>query len=230
MPAAGPGASLALPRAAETHELVIVSDVICPWCYVGQKQLEQAFAATGLASRFKVIWQPYELNPTMPPEGVDRRVYRTRKFGSLEHSQMLDARVAAAGRRAGIEFRHDLMLRTPNTIKAHRLVWLAGQEGVQDAVVDALFRAYFIEGRDVGETAVLTEVAVATGMDQSRVAGFLDSDAGADEVRREAQSALRAGIAGVPTFILDGEPVFSGAVGAEVIAAHLGDVAKTNPR
>ena len=162
----------------------------------------------------------------MPPEGVDRRAYRIRKFGTWEHSQVLDGRVAAAGKAAGIDFRHDLMARTPNTFQAHRLLWLAAREGTQNALAEALFCAYFIEGRDVGEGSVLSAIAADVGMDAARVRKFLDGTEGAADVRREEQAARQSGISGVPTFILDGKPVFSGAVGPEVMAAHLRSVVK----
>jgi predicted DsbA family dithiol-disulfide isomerase len=202
-------------------ELNIVSDVICPWCYIAKKQLAQAFETTGLASHFNVTWRPFELNPDMPIEGVDRVTYRTQKFGSWERSLALDADVAAAGKRVGISFRHDLMKRTPNSFQAHRLILLAGHDGAQNAVVDALFQAYFIEGRDVGETSVLVEIATQAGLDQERALKFLQSTVGADEIRSQEQSAMNAEISGVPTFILDGEVIFSGAVGAEAMAIYL---------
>jgi predicted DsbA family dithiol-disulfide isomerase len=203
------------------HDLSIVSDVICPWCYIAKKQLAQAFELTGLASQFVVTWRPFELNPDMPIEGVDRVIYRTQKFGSWERSLALDADVAAAGKRVGIGFRHDLMMRTPNSFQAHRLILLAGHDGVQNAVVDALFQAYFIEGRDVGNTAVLTEIAAQAGIDGERASKFLESNVGADEIRQQEQSAYNAEISGVPTFILNGEVIFSGAVGVEAMTMYL---------
>ncbi len=205
----------------QQHELNIVSDVICPWCYIAKKQLAQAFAATNLESHFNVTWRAFELNPDMPVEGVDRVTYRTQKFGSWERSLALDADVANAGKRVGISFRHDLMMRTPNSFQAHRLILLAGHDGMQNAVVDALFQAYFIEGRDVGETAALTEIATQAGIDGERASKFLESNVGADEIRSQEQSAYNAEISGVPTFILDGEVIFSGAVGVEAMAVYL---------
>jgi predicted DsbA family dithiol-disulfide isomerase len=203
------------------HDLNIVSDVICPWCYIAKKQLAQAFAATKLEPHFNVTWRPFELNPDMPIEGVDRVTYRTQKFGSWERSLALDADVAAAGKRVGISFRHDLMMRTPNSFQAHRLILLAGYDGVQNAVVDALFQAYFIEGRDVGSAAVLIEIATQAGIDGERASKFLESTVGADEIRQQEQSAYNAEISGVPTFILNGEVIFSGAVGVEAMAIYL---------
>lgn len=202
------------------HELNIVSDVICPWCYIAKKQFEQAIEAAELASQFKTTWRPFELNPDMPSGGVDRRSYRTQKFGSWERSLALDADVAAAGKRVGITFRHDLMERTPNSFQAHRLILLAGHDGVQNAVVNALFEAYFVEGRDVGEASVLLDIASRAGLDAERAQKFLHSNVGADEIRRQEQSAMTAEISGVPTFIVNGEVIFSGAVGAEAMAIY----------
>ena len=208
----------------EPHDLNIVSDIICPWCYIAKKQLASAlalgFETTQLALHFDVTWRPFELNPDMPISGVDRMSYRTQKFGSWERSQALDADVAAAGKRVGINFRHDLMTRTPNSFQAHRLILLAGRDDRQNAVVDALFKAYFTEGRDVGETSVLVEIAAEAGLDAERVLKFLHSNVGVDEIRSQEQSAINAEISGVPTFMLDGEVIFSGAVGAEAMATY----------
>ncbi len=212
------------PAPAEQHELNIVSDIICPWCYIAKKQLALAltlaFETTPSAPQFDVTWRPFELNPDMPINGVDRVTYRTQKFGSWARSQALDADVAGAGKRVGISFRHDLMARTPNSFQAHRLILLAGHDDRQNAVVDALFNAYFTEGRDVGETSVLVEIAAEAGLNAERVLKFLLSNVGTDEIRRQEQSAINAEISGVPTFILDGDVIFSGAVGAEAMATY----------
>ncbi len=139
--------------------LDIVSDTICPWCYVGKRHIEAALprlAAEGLI--FDITWRPFQLNPDMPDAGVERRQYRTHKFGSWEPSQALDAQIAEIGRKAGLAFRHDLMQRTPNTVASHALVRLAHEQGgaaMQDRAVEALFAAYFTEGADVGDRAVL---------------------------------------------------------------------------
>ncbi len=203
-----------------THNLDIVSDIICPWCYIAKKQLAMAFETTQLAPHFDVTWRPFELNPDMPISGIDRVSYRTQKFGSWERSLALDADVAAAGKRVGINFRHDLMARTPNSFQAHRLILLAGHDQMQNAVVDALFKAYFTEGRDIGETSVLVEIANEAGLDPERALKFLLSNVGADEIRSQEQSAINAEISGVPTFILDSEVIFSGAVGAPAMAMY----------
>jgi predicted DsbA family dithiol-disulfide isomerase len=131
-------------------ELDVVSDVICPWCLVGKRRLEKAIALLGPDAQVKVTWRPFQLHPSMPREGIDRNAYRKAKFGSLEHSQMLDARLTAVGATEGIEFRLDRIKCTPNTFDAHRLIWLAQRHDKQDAVVEALFKAYFMDGVDVG--------------------------------------------------------------------------------
>src|SRR5262245_26940845 len=121
----------------------VISDVICPWCYVGKKRLEKAVVAFDDKQEVRVSWLPYQLNPTMPKAGIERKEYRIRKFGSWERSQELDAKLVAIGGTEGIHFAFDRMERTPNTVDAHRLIWLADQERCQDAVVEALFAAYF---------------------------------------------------------------------------------------
>ena len=207
--------------AAHTIAVEVVSDVICPWCFVGKRRMEQASRLLGDEFRLDVRWRPFQLNPTMPKEGLDRRTYRTAKFGSWEHSQALDAQIAAVGTEVGIAFRHDLMTRTPNTFNAHRLIWLAGQERKQDEIVEALFRAYFTEGRDIGDASILADLAAEAGLPRERASDFLRSDHGSAEVTGEEAQARRLGISGVPTILVGGVPVFSGALRAEVMAAKL---------
>src|SRR6266446_3715422 len=122
----------------------------------------------------EVEWKPFQLNPTMPREGMNRREYRTRKFGSWEHSRMLDAQVRAAGAEVGIAFSHDKIERTPNTLASRQLIWLAGLHGRQDAVVEAIFREYFSNGRDIGETAVLWELGLSAGLTRDEMERRLD--------------------------------------------------------
>jgi predicted DsbA family dithiol-disulfide isomerase len=204
---------------APAGRLEIVSDAICPWCWIGKAHLDGALALLaqdGLV--FEVAWLPFQLNPDMPAEGVDRRAYRTQKFGSWERSQQLDAQVAEAGRAAGVAFRHDLMARTPNTVQAHRLVRLAAADGVQHAVMDRLFRAYFAEGQDIGSPAVLAALGGEAGMGAAALAAFGQGEAARAEVVAESQALAQAGISGVPSFLLDRHVVFSGAMPAERMA------------
>src|SRR5947209_1031359 len=141
----------------------VISDLICPWCYIGKRRLERAVAALAGRHEVRVRWHPFQLNPQMPRGGMDRRAYRTAKFGSWERSQALDARVAAVGAAEGLVFAFDKIGRTPNTLDAHRLIRVAGQVGVQDAVVEALFRGYFTEGRDLSDRQTLLDVVAGAG-------------------------------------------------------------------
>jgi predicted DsbA family dithiol-disulfide isomerase len=208
---------------APAGQLDIVSDAICPWCWIGKRQLEAALAelAERDGLRFATRWLPYQLNPGMPPEGVDRARYRARKFGSLERSQQMDAQVAQAGRAVGLDFRHDRMLRTPNTVEAHRLVRLAEPSGRQDAVMEAVFRAYFQEGRDIGDRAVLAAIGAEAGLDAAALEAFADGFEGREEVLAEDHAMRSAGLSGVPSFVLDRHLLFSGALPAAQMAAAI---------
>lgn len=206
---------------SKTIEVRIISDVICPWCFVAKRRFEKAVSQLSADVQLLVHWQPFELNPNMPSEGMDRVDYRSRKFGSWEYSLKLDDQVSTVGATEGIMFRHDLITRTPNTFNAHRLIWLAEQEGVQDATVEALFRAYFTMGQDIGEQSVLIEIGTAAGMSHARVAVLLQSDEGVTAVSEAESSAYRLGVSGVPTFVIDGKPAFSGALPTDLMLSHL---------
>ncbi len=199
----------------QPRRIDVISDAICPWCWIGKRQMERALAL--LDQPFSIHWRPYQLNPDMPVEGVERAAYRAAKFGSVERGRELDANVAEAGRAVGLEFRHDRMLRTPNTIAAHRLIRWAGEK--QNDMVEALFQAYFHDGQDIGDHATLAAIAATLGLD---AAAFLASDEQADEVRAEDAHFRRIGINGVPSFALDGQVMFSGAYPAEHMAQIFG--------
>jgi len=204
-----------------SHHLIVVSDVICPWCFMAKRNLEKVLQMLGPKLQVEITWSAFELNPEMPKEGMERYQYRSKKFGSWDYSQSLDAQVAKAGVSAGITFRHDLIARTPNTFNAHRLIWLAQEEGVQDAVVESLFRAYFTQGQDVGDINVLVAIATQSGIAKDRVRAFIESTDGTDVVRRDAQMAIACGISAVPTFVFDGHVLFSGALQPEMMAERL---------
>ena len=161
----------------------VFSDVICPWCCIGKRRLEMALDLIGGENAVEVRWQPFQLNPSMPIEGIERKTYRSAKFGSWERSLELDARVAAVGASVGISFAFDQIARTPNTFVAHRLIAYSQTQGKQHELVESLFRAYLTEGRDIGKRQVLCDVAVDAGMERTDVEGFLASDRGAGEVR-----------------------------------------------
>jgi predicted DsbA family dithiol-disulfide isomerase len=208
-------------RPLPSHHLIVVSDVTCPWCFMAKRNLDKALQILAPNLQMEITWSAFELNPEMPKEGMDRLQYRSKKFGSWDYSQSLDAQVAKAGASAGITFRHDLIARTPNTFNAHRLIWLAQQEGVQDAVGESLFRAYFTQGQDVGDINVLVAIATQSGIAKDRARAFIESTDGADVVRRDAQMAIACGISAVPTFIFDGHVLFSGALQPEMMAERL---------
>jgi predicted DsbA family dithiol-disulfide isomerase len=193
----------------------VVSDVICPWCYIGKRRLGKALAALEGEVSAEIRWLPFQLNPGMPPEGMPRAAYRAAKFGSIERSRELDARVAREGKSEGIEFAFDAIERTPNTVAAHVLVGLAQDQALADAVVDALFRAYFEDAQDIGDTETLAAIAQRCG-----VSGWPRRE-GATEVVALEQSMRGLGITAVPTFILDRKVGISGAQPPETLAAAM---------
>ena len=200
--------------------ITVISDAICPWCFIGKRQLERALAilAADQGQEFAVAWYPYQLNPDMPVEGVERAAYRAAKFGSVERGREIDARVGQAGAAVGIDFNFPAMRRTPNTVAAHRVIRAAGAGGRQNAVVERLFTAYFLEGQDIGDPEVLAACDAEAGGDAAATRAMLASDAHRAEVLAEDNAARRAGISGVPSFVLANHVLFSGAVPAETMA------------
>ncbi len=203
----------------------IVSDVVCPWCYVGKRRLARALEQLQGEIEPSLAWLPFQLNPEMPPEGVARPEYRLAKFGSLEHSAELDARVAKEGRGEGIDFAFERIARTPNTFIAHQLIELAQERGAGACVVDALFRAYFEQGRDVGDRDELRAIAQACGVPADALdARWADNEAAARLAGIERD--LKAlGIGGVPTFILGRKFALSGAHPPETLVRAIREAA-----
>jgi predicted DsbA family dithiol-disulfide isomerase len=196
-------------------QLEVASDVVCPWCYIGKRRLEKAIQLLEGEVKPRIRWLPFQLNPDMPAAGMPRAEYRKAKFGSLERSRALDARVIAEGKGEGIEFAFERIERTPNTAQAHRLIALAED---QDAVVDALFKAYFEEARDIGDPKVLAEIAAQCG-----VKGWPE---GATDVGALENEVRGMGISAVPTFIFERKTGVSGAYPAETLAAAIRDASK----
>lgn len=182
--------------------LDIFSDPICPWCLIGKSLLDRALESRP-AHPFQVVWHPFQLNPQMPRGGMDRRDYLEQKFGSKENAVRVYARIAEAAKAAGVEIHFEKMRRTPNTMDAHRLIHWAGIEGRQNAVVSALFSAYFREGADIGQADVLLAIAERAGMDRAVVTRLLTSDSDLSEIRTRDFHARSRGITSVPTFIVD---------------------------
>jgi len=198
---------------ASTEPLVIdvVSDVVCPWCFIGKRHLEAALAGLPEAAGAKVRWHPFELNPDLPPEGVDRKGYLEAKFGGTARAAEIYARVREAGLRAGLDFDFEAITRQPNTRDAHRLIAWAQSRGDAGPLVERLFRAYFQEGRYVGDRDTLAALAAEAGFDAEAARVWLESGLGADEIT-DAEARVRGlGITGVPFFIFDGRVGLSGA-------------------
>ena len=199
----------------------VVSDLICPWCFVAKRRIEMAAAILG--REVEIHWLPFQLNADMPVDGLDRRVYRSAKFGSWEQSQRLDAQVAAAGAEVGIAFHHERMKRTPNTFRGHVLLAAALKQGVQvqGKVAERLFQAYFVDGEDVGDPTVLLGIAREFGITAiSRIEDF-DSPALTAEVKATERKAASRGIRGVPQISFQGQVLAGGAQSEELLAESI---------
>jgi predicted DsbA family dithiol-disulfide isomerase len=189
----------------------IVSDAICPWCFIGKRRLEQALAQAPQDVEVLVAWRPYQLNPDMPPEGMDRQQYLQDKFGGPEGAERVYSRVRAVAEESGLDLKFDAIPRTPNTFDAHRLIRWAKATGHQTAVVQQLFRRYFELGQDISERETLLDAAEAAGMEREVVGRLLESDAERAELAAEEDAARRMGVTGVPCFIIGGRYVLQGA-------------------
>lgn len=190
-------------------QLDVVSDPICPWCYIGKAHLDAATRAKGFQP-FDVIWRPFQLNPDMPEGGMDRRAYLAAKFGT-ERAERFYRQIEETARGAGLEVRFDRIERTPNTFDAHRLIRWSRAAGAQGALVDRLFRLYFVEGEDLGDRDLLLDAAEAVGLDRALVARLYAEDRDREAVAAEEATAREIGVNGVPTFIVAGKHVVTGA-------------------
>ena len=194
--------------------LDIISDPICPWCYIGKARLDQAIAETGI-DPFEVSWRIFQLNPTMPPEGMDRQAYLEAKFGGPEGAERVYSQVRRTAAETGLDLKFDAIKRTPNTFDAHRLIRWAGNTGHQPEVVQQLFKRYFEQGEDISDHQVLLDAAEAAGMERAVVAELLAGDADRETLTEEEEAARRMGVGGVPCFIIDGRYVLNGAQDVE---------------
>jgi predicted DsbA family dithiol-disulfide isomerase len=204
----------------------VVSDVVCPWCFIGQKRLDKAIAAAGDVE-VHVRWRPFQLDPTIPREGKDRRDYMLGKFGSEERIREIHARIEPLGEAEGINFAFDAIKVAPNTLDAHRLIRWAGamSEEVQNRLVRRLFQINFEEGGNLGDHAVLIEAAREAGMDVSVAEALLPTDADAEAVQNEITTASRMGITGVPCFLLEGKYAVMGAQDAATLTEAIREIA-----
>ncbi len=190
-------------------QLDVISDPICPWCYIGKANLDAATRAKG-RNPFDLSWRPFQLNPDMPKGGMNRRAYLAAKFGT-ERAEKFYKQIEDHAREAGLDVRFDLIETTPNTFDAHRLIRWARSAGVQTRVVEDLFLRYFTKGENIGDRDLLLDVAENAGMDRAIVSDLLETDADRDLVANEEATARKIGVNGVPTFILAGKHVLTGA-------------------
>jgi predicted DsbA family dithiol-disulfide isomerase len=212
--------SLARLLGIEPAIIEVVCDVVCPWCYVGKHQLEKALTLLG-RDNVEIHWKPFQLNPTAPAEGVERRYCRALKFGRLSGTEILESGVVEDGRRLGIEIQLERLKTVPNTFNAHRLIWLAGKEGEQGRLVENLFHAYFGEGENIGKLEVLRRIGIESLLDPRRVDELLSSSMGASQVVADERLAHRRGVSFVPAFVYEGKVMLSGAQSAKKIANAL---------
>ena len=212
------------PGRPSVTRLDIHSDVVCPWCYLGTANLLKALAERPDGHPFAIRWHPFQLDPTIPPEGLDRAAYMRAKFGDDGRIEAAHARLTAMGREAGIVFRFDRIARAPNTLDAHRLIRWAEPLALQTLTATVLFRRYFEDGEDISVKAVLVAAAEEAGLDAAAIGRLLAGDADRAEVRAEARAAAELGITGVPTFIVGGRYAVSGAQPPEVWTRLMGEL------
>jgi predicted DsbA family dithiol-disulfide isomerase len=207
----------------------VYSDVICPWCWIGKRRLDQALA-TLTNVQAVVRWHPFQLNPGMPITGMARADYRRRKFGSDEYAKALDARVTNVGDREGLVFDFAAQSRTPNTKLAHRLIWLAGQHDQQDSIVEALFSAYFSAGLDIGDARILTQIANATSavFPVETLNAFFASHQGESEIQADEDNLRTQKVDGVPLYIINRTERINGAQPLAVFTSILNQVINTS--
>ena len=190
--------------------LDVFSDTICPWCYIGKRRLDRALKARPQRD-LRIRWRAFQLNPGMAADGMDRKAYIEAKFGGTERARAIYETVRAAGASEGIAFSFDRIKRTPNTLHSHRLIRFAAVQGRQSETLEALFSAYFVEGRNIGDRVVLSQIAVEAGLDRQQASNYLVADTDLETVLGEDTMARRAGINGVPCFIFNDRYALSGA-------------------
>ncbi len=210
-----------------TVRIDVISDVVCPWCYIGKRRLAQALelfgGSAGQRPELEVVWHPFQLNPQLPLEGIARSEYLARKFGS--RAEDIYARVTEVGRSVGIDFAFERIVRQPNTVPAHQLIGLAQLRGRQDEMVESLFRGYFLEGADLTQTDDLVEMARRAGLEDGAARACLNDDAQRQAVLAEDERARALGVSGVPFFVFDQRLAVSGAQEPQVLMRALREAA-----
>jgi len=210
-------------------QLDIISDPICPWCYIGKTRLDRALAAAA-SNPFRIVWRMFRLNPDMPAEGMDRRAYLEAKFGGPEGAERVYGAIDSAGRDEGIDWNLDRIGRAPQTLDAHRLIRWAAAEGADQRVVDAIFRAYFHDGEDISDTETLVRIGSDAGLDADVVRQLLSGDADRKELEAEEQEARSMGVNGVPCFVIGGRHVVQGAQDSDTWGRIISELAALDAR
>lgn len=213
-----------------TISIDVVSDVMCPWCLIGKRRLEQALDRLDNDIAVDVRWRPYQLDATLPPEGKDRKRYLEDKFGGPERAQQIYANIEEAGRAENIDFKFADIAVSPNTLDAHRLIrWAQNADGdAQGRLVERLFQMFFLEGRNIGKHKVLIEAAEDAGMDTAIVASLLPTDKDREEVREEIAIAQKMGVTGVPCFIIDQKYAVMGAQAPETLVQAITEASRAS--
>lgn len=202
----------------------VVSDVVCPWCYIGKRRLEKAISQLTEDFDFEVHYHPFELNPDVPKEGLDQKQYLTRKFGGEQRYKQITEHVKEVASGEGLGFNFDKQKKSPNTFDAHRIIWQAGKERKQSQVVEALFKSYFVEGIDLTKQENLIQIAIENGLDENQIKALLESSLGKKEVLSEETLYKNLGVSGVPFYILDDKYAISGAQPLEVFVEAMKEI------
>lgn len=215
--------------AKPTLKIDIVSDVVCPWCYIGKRRIERAMDQLKDQFDFEVEYHPFELNPHMPKEGSNQKEYLAAKFGGEERYQQITGHVTSVAAQEGLKFDFENQQVSPNTLNAHRLIAFAKREGKQPQMKEALMSAYFEQGIDLSKNKNLVAIAVKQGLDETRVTDFLNSDELTDEVKMEEHINVQRGISGVPFYIIDNKYGVSGAQASETFVKALTEIGSKIP-
>ncbi|MAR20308.1 DsbA family oxidoreductase [Paracoccaceae bacterium] len=204
-------------------KLDILSDPICPWCYIGKNNLDRVLAKEPI-NPFTIEWHPFQLNPEMPLAGMNRQDYLEQKFGGKQNAYRVYSRISSTAVKAGLNLELQLIKKTPNTLNAHRLIHWAGIEGLQNSVVSALFESYFVKGEDIGDLSTLVKIGASVGLDKDLISKLLKEDTELIEIKQRDANSRERGVTGVPTFIIANTHVLPGAQTEELWSSILLDI------
>ena len=204
-------------------KLDILSDPICPWCYIGKNNLDRVLAKETI-NPFTIEWHPFQLNPEMPLAGMNRQDYLEQKFGGKQNAYRVYSRISSTAVKAGLNLELQLIKKTPNTLNAHRLIHWAGIEGLQNSVVSALFESYFVKGEDIGDLSTLVKIGASVGLDKDLISKLLKEDTELIEIKQRDANSRERGVTGVPTFIIANTHVLPGAQTEELWSSILLDI------